>query len=64
MHSPAWAVTPGASNKVASDEMRKSAEIAMPIKWTSQSMRARVDLADKDAVYAILDDPDVGDPPA
>ena len=24
--------------------------------WTSQPMRARVDLADKDAVYALLDE--------
>ena len=26
--------------------------------WTAQPMRSRVDLADKEAVYAILDQPD------
>jgi hypothetical protein len=26
-----------------------------PFRWTSREMRARVDLRDKDAVYAILD---------
>lgn len=51
-------------NKSASDGMRKNAEIAMPIEWTTRSMRARVELADKDAVYAILDDVDVVDPVA
>ena len=43
-------------NKLASDGTRATVEIATPIEWTSQSMRARVDLADKEAVYAILDD--------
>ena len=46
-------------NKVASHGMRKSIEIVRPIEWASQSMHARVDLADKEAVYAILDDVDV-----
>jgi hypothetical protein len=26
--------------------------------WTSRPMRARVDLADKEAVYAVLDEPE------
>lgn len=29
-----------------------------PFRWTARPMKARVDLADKDAVYAILDRPD------
>ena len=48
-------------NKSASERMRKTVEPPMPIEWTSQSMRARVDLADQEAVYAILDDLDVRD---
>jgi hypothetical protein len=28
------------------------------LRWKARAMRARVDLADKDAVYAILDRPD------
>ena len=49
-------------NKSASDEMRTTVEIANPLEWISRPMHARVDLDDKEAVYAILDDLDVGDP--
>ena len=30
---------------------------ASPFRWTARPMRATVDLADKEEVYAILDDP-------
>ena len=43
-------------NKSASERMRKTVESPMRTEWTCQSMRARVDLADKEAIYAILDD--------
>ncbi len=35
---------------------RRDAPVAHELDWTSQPMRARVDLADKDAVFAVLDD--------
>jgi hypothetical protein len=28
-----------------------------PFRWVAQPMRARIDLADKEALYAILDEP-------
>lgn len=37
---------------------RKGPSAATPFAWYSQPMHAIVDLADKDAVYAILDRPD------
>jgi hypothetical protein len=38
---------------------RRSRRVAAPsFQWTARRMEARVDLADKDAVYAILDRPD------
>ena len=50
-----------AAAKAASERMRKTVEPPMRIEWTSQSMRARAGLADKEAVYAIVDDLDVRD---
>ena len=35
---------------------RRASPADQKLDWASQSMRARVDLADKDAVFAILDD--------
>ncbi|GJL54701.1 MAG: putative antitoxin VapB48 [Nitrospirales bacterium] len=35
---------------------RKQPKQASSFKWVSQPMHARVDLADKEAVYAVLDD--------
>lgn len=37
---------------------KKGASATKPFVWHSQPMHATVDLADKDAVYAILDRPD------
>jgi len=37
---------------------RKKRQTAPAFRWTSRPMRSMVDLADKDAVYAILDRPD------
>ena len=37
-------------------KMRRSDPAAREFDWTSQPMRARVDLDDKEAVYALLDD--------
>jgi hypothetical protein len=37
---------------------RGKRQTAPAFRWTSRPMRALVDLADKDAVYAILDRPD------
>jgi hypothetical protein len=34
---------------------RASSRVRPSFRWTSRSMKARVDLADKDAVYAALD---------
>ncbi len=36
--------------------MRRAAPVEHELDWTSQPMGARVDLADKAAVFAILDD--------
>ena len=35
---------------------RRAEPVTGDLDWTSQPMRARVDLADKDAVFAVLDD--------
>jgi hypothetical protein len=35
---------------------RRSGRAAPSFRWTSRSMKARVDLSDKEAVYAALDD--------
>ena len=35
---------------------RRSDPVVHELNWTSQRMRARVDLSDKEAVYALLDD--------
>lgn len=37
---------------------RTSSAAVPALAWTSQKMGARVDLADKEAVYALLDDED------
>ena len=37
-------------------EMRRVGPVDGELGWSSQPMRARVDLADKEAVFAILDD--------
>ena len=37
-------------------EARRAEPVADDLDWTSQPMRARVDPADKDAVFAVLDD--------
>lgn len=34
---------------------RRAARARAPFRWTSRPMKARVDLADKDAIYAVLD---------
>jgi hypothetical protein len=34
---------------------RRPSRARAPFRWTSRSMRARIDLADKEAVYAALD---------
>ena len=34
---------------------RQGRPVTKPFRWTAHPMRARVDLADKDALYAILD---------
>jgi hypothetical protein len=34
---------------------RKAGRGKTPFRWTARAMRARVDLADKDALYAALD---------
>jgi len=34
---------------------RRSTPAAPPFRWTSRAMKSRVDLSDKDAVYAALD---------
>ena len=34
---------------------RRSDRVVQELHWTSQPMRARLDLADKEAVYALLD---------
>ena len=36
--------------------LRRAGTIENELDWTSQPMHARVDLEDKDAVFAILDD--------
>lgn len=36
---------------------RRTPRTRPPFRWVSQPMNARVDLSDKDAVYAVLDDP-------
>jgi hypothetical protein len=35
---------------------RKASRRRAPFRWTARPMRARIDLEDKDAVYAVLDD--------
>ena len=35
---------------------RRGTPTRTPFAWTSRAMKALVDLADKDAVYAVLDD--------
>jgi hypothetical protein len=34
---------------------RRSTRTAPPFRWTSRNMKSRVDLSDKEAVYAALD---------
>lgn len=41
-------------------EPQNSAVETPRVRWNSQPMGARVDLADKDAVYAAMDQPDPG----
>lgn len=38
-------------------EQRKSSKPSPTLSWVSQPMQARVDLGDKEAVYAALDEP-------
>jgi hypothetical protein len=35
---------------------RKASRTPVPFRWTARPMKARIDLEDKDAVYAALDD--------
>ena len=45
-----------ASRLLAEALGRRSRRVAAPVfRWTARKMEARVDLADKEAVYAILD---------
>lgn len=37
---------------------RRQPTAAAPLEWVSRPMRALVDLGDKDALYAALDEPD------
>jgi hypothetical protein len=47
-----------ASRLLAEALSRSPRPAAAPLAWTARPMRAIVDLADKDVVYAILDRPD------
>jgi hypothetical protein len=44
-----------ASRLLAESLARRPRTVARPLEWTSRPMGARVDLADKDIVYAVLD---------
>lgn len=44
------------SELLAASLRRESEEAPSPFEWTAKSMRARVDLEDKEAVHRVLED--------